>query len=264
MPTRGSLRGRKRYSKGNLASVAKKLVSISRSKPRVSVPVKKYVKKTVAGHPTQKMVDTNYADQPMLETLGVGSFAILVPQIPRGDSEANRDGNTVRVRSLIVRGHVNVTPYNVATNILRTPHFARIWIGRLQSTILSPIAGDIAGLLEINAGAGAWQGLPIDLHTRTNNDLWKIVYTKTFKLGNNGDNPAFQVYSGSDHKLSGTFRFNLTKKLPKVLKFDDGVNACTNAQYYIFGAVCALDRTQLGPLEAPSQWHAVSTLTYTN
>jgi hypothetical protein len=60
-----------------------------------------------------------------------------------------------------------------------------------------------------------------------------------FKVGfsafnNAGVDPAYQHFANNDYKLNHTRRLNMTKYMPKVLKFNDTTNQPTNAGLYVW------------------------------
>lgn len=151
--------------------------------------------------------------------------------ITQGTGVASRIGNKIRTTRLVLKGTLVPLPYHATTNYAPAPVQVRmvIFYDRTTPTSEPQVASNF--FQQAGANAGFYNDLT-DLWRPYNTDRYRIVAQRTFKLGfaNNGGTgaqPAYQNMSNNDFKLNQSFKFNLTKKYPKVVKFDENSPAPT-------------------------------------
>ena len=80
-----------------------------------------------------------------------------------------------------------------------------------------------------------------DLWRPVNSDKYRVMATKTFKIGysqyagtaqNTANQGAYQANSNNDFKLNANFSFNLTKLYPQMVKFNDNLTETTSRQLF--------------------------------
>lgn len=181
--------------------------------------------------------------------LGPNGVDITVAQ---GTGQGARIGNTVRTKRLTFRGTLIPLPYNVVSNTTPIPYQVKIWIFYDKS---NPTAtpDPRTDFFQYGNSQRAFQGQLTDLWAPINTDRYAVLAVKTFKLGfalnATTAAPSSAITGGAqpnnDFKMNANFSFDLTKHYPKIVKFDDTLNApMTRSLYAIFEYVPA-DGTQL-------------------
>lgn len=170
----------------------------------------------------------------------------IVPMTPyqgyvtmaQGPASNQRIGNKVRPHRCILKGIVWPAPYDSLSNPTPEPFYFRIWLFRLkpqQGVTIEAARAVVDGSFFQYQGANLGIfGTLNDMNYAYNTEAVSVVATKTFKIGfsvYNGTSSASNVaaaaqsYANNDFKLNRMFRWNITKYLPKVYTWDDGVQA---------------------------------------
>jgi len=206
----------------------------------------------------------------------------LIPNVIQGIDDFNRIGNRIRPTSLIVNGHVRVTATQRAE---WKPTHMRVVIYVLQHVQLKDYESlrannNFLQLLDTQEGnTTGFVGDPQDENMRVADQYYKVHAKKIINLeyagidyntANNGT-----VSIANSHKWFAPFSFNLTKALPKVLKYPDPyltgpapapefLNAPTNSSLFMSmgfvmedGSSCPSD-----PINAWLQQEYVSQLSF--
>ena len=85
------------------------------------------IKKAIARQAEVKSWFSYAANQSILTAnVSVPSSVLLIPQINQGTGHSNRIGNQIRIVKAVVRGHVNILPYNIATNPIVPPVYVKM------------------------------------------------------------------------------------------------------------------------------------------
>jgi len=155
-----------------------------------------------------------------------GSF-----QIQQGVGQGERIGNTITTKKFVVRGTFVPLPFDTTVNPAPAPVQMKVWIfydKEEPSSIPSP-KGSSNFFQNGNTSKGFQNDL-VDLWSPVNTDRYRVLTTKTFKLGfadysgTGGTVPSSQnnqFYANNDFKFNCNFSFDLTKHYPKIVKFND-------------------------------------------
>lgn len=160
--------------------------------------------------------------------------------ITYGTSQKARIGNTIRTKRAILKGILFPRARDGDLNPEPRPLEVCLWIFKLKGFGVTGGLGDTLGgaeyalennFLQDATATGSAEGLTgqlIDVMRPVNTDGIQILHKRVFKLGysavsasnqgNLGDN---QGYANNDFKYNQKFSINVTKYLPKVIKYDD-------------------------------------------
>lgn len=232
-------------------------------KSRVSKATKNYVKRELHRNIENKEVIRYTANEGITSTLNATPIGIpCIPALSQGTAENNRIGNNVKCVKGTITGRVNLLPYNATTNPLSTPILVKMWLVRHLG-----INGQVAmsGLSWTNFFRGngttlGFQQSPLDMFLPINSDYWKVLATKTFKLGAASATATGAVGTGGyfdNSPMSVPFYFNFGKKLRKILKYseDNALNYPTNDNCYV--AVQVVNADGSSTAVTPAEWHYV-------
>jgi len=201
-------------------------------KPVVSQAVKTYVKKTFHSNIENKQQQFIYLNQTIAPLTGY-SLALL-PTPGQGTSQAGRIGNEIRLTSGVVRGFVNLLPYNAVSNPL--------CMQRIRILVVSMKEDNTNTLLT----TGIWQygNSSLDLQANlgdcmydVNRDKFVKYYDKTYCLGSPSQSSLTNNLSGqhfSNDKFQIPFYINFTRHIKTKLKYNDGTTTCTNRNLFLF------------------------------
>jgi len=187
----------------------------------------------------------------------------LVPQITQGVGKSQRIGNSVSVSSAMIKGRVNILPYNSITNPAPAPVLIKMWL--LSSIVTNaPNVGTVgawSSFFDINNSSIGFQTTPIDLLFPVNKDLWRVHSTKQIKIGATAASNAIpspnSFYDNSP--MSVPFQFNFGKHI-KILKYDDTTAPATNKNLYVLFQVVNADGSSTALTSA--EYHYVTTINY--
>lgn len=201
-------------------------------KPTVSLAVKKYVKRTIHTqneNKTQQYIGLNQSISPL-----TGYSLNILPQLSQSTSQVGRIGNEVNVTRGVIRGLVNLLPYNSVSNPL--------CMQRVRIMVLS-MKDDNSGTLSTT---GIWQygNSALDLQANLgdtmyciNKDKFVKYYDKTFALGSPSQSSLTNNLAGqhfSNDKFQIPFYFDYSKHLKSKLKFNDSTSVCTNRNMFLW------------------------------
>lgn len=203
----------------------------TRKKLAISPSVKKYVQRAIHNNIENKIF-TIYGANQTLTTLS-GSLAssngcmYLLPVISQGVGHAGRIANDVKIRSAVVRGHVNLLPYDLATNPKTAPVMVKMWLVSFKKTNTNAIADCNTGaFFEAGSGSASFQGNMLDMVLSNNKDVVTVYKTKKFKLGASFATSTGPISLGAyfdNSPMSVPFYFNYAKYFKGTLKYNDTV-----------------------------------------
>lgn len=212
---------RRRYSR--------KSTTVKRS---VSQAVKQYVKRTIhtqTENKTQQYIGLNQSINSL-----TGFTLNILPQLSQGTSQVGRIGNEVCVKKGVIKGLVNLLPYNSVTNPL--------CIQRIRIMVLS-MKDDNSGTLSTT---GIWQygSSALDLQANLGDTMYSInkdkfvkYYDKTFSLGSPSQSSLTNNLAGqhfSNDKFQIPFYFDFSKHIKSKLKYNDSTSVCTNRNMFLW------------------------------
>lgn len=171
--------------------------------------------------------------------------------ISQGTAASQRIGNTIRVRKVYLHLSLFPSPYNATENSVPIPQDVICYIFSLRANESSQLAAvrTFCGSSFFDAG-GSVQGFSGDLSDfmkRPNTDA--VIVHKRFllKLGaanyetNTGTQANNFSYANNDYKLNCIRRMDITKFIPKNIKFEDTATTIQNNPVYLVMSPCPCD-----------------------
>lgn len=239
---------RKRSFKGKTATKVRK--AIRRAK---RAPLRKMIKAEIHRQIENKTIQTVsaiYIPTTTDNTSGVqinNAIIRLTPsstlsyQIAQGDGQGQRSGNQITTRKMVIRGVMTAEPYDVAQNPGPVPVVVRM---HLMYDKRTPNGIDPSNNNEVNPTPQSpnndffqfgntvtgFQGTNLDQMQTINTDRYAVLASKTFKIGyqrydgtttSTNATAAQQFYTNNDFKMQVPLRWNVTKHMPKKIKFND-------------------------------------------
>lgn len=210
---------------------------------RPSLAVKQYVKRELSRNIENKMhqaememnVKTILADGstsnefnglfPITPYTATGSPIGSTITLVHGTGQATRIGNVVRTKRAVLKGVVFPSPGNVTLNPTPKPMEVCMWIFKLKNRYFGDeinYAQSVfnSSFFQDNASSQGASGSLIDIVRATNQDVVQVMYKRVFKIayaaGTNSGN-----VSSNDFKYNQKFSIDVTKYIPKVIKFND-------------------------------------------
>lgn len=241
---------KKFYPKYKKKAVAKKRVYKRKSvAPKTSM--KMMIQKALDRRIENKTnVITNFAAfyQNGVSSISTATLVDLTPTILQGTSEANRIGNSVKLKNAYLKGflRMNSTGTNGVNIFVPNQFHLRLFIGRCKDGILLPTNAQLNTLLRTGASTFPFNSLDgLSLLRPTNKEVFTIFYDKIFKIGAGGHSTGVSQFStltginNNDYKLNYLIKIPCTKMMKKTLMFQDNAspNTPTNSSLFIFGGL---------------------------
>lgn len=239
---------KRKYVKKRPAPVVSKVV---RSKV-----FKRKVQRIVNKNLETKVINYRANDKNLLNVASadwVGTVLNMIPggtggnnmfTISQGDGQGQRTGNQITPKGLYLRGIIRVAPgYDPVLNYNPCPMYVTMYVARLKqhlsdsSTELETVIDNT--VFQNGSTSLGMSGLPNDLLNTFNSDQITLLYKRVFKVGYaqyvsgfgvNAPANVYQQFANNDFKLMRMFKINLSKLLPKKMKFNDSTDICTNTR----------------------------------
>lgn len=185
-------------------------------------------------------------------TSGAGGVQSLTPMaststgysynIPQGTAQGERVGNEILPVSLKLRGVIRAESYfDNTTNYNPCPLYVTLWVVKLRQH-LNDTFTDLSTVMQntffqFGSVSQGFSGTLTDLVRDVNQDHIQLITRKVYKLGYNQYVSAFainsanninQQYANNDTAHCKMFKIDLSKHLPKTMKFNDGSDNVTN------------------------------------
>lgn len=183
-----------------------------------------------------------------------GQVLNLIPQssgsspwmydIPQGEGQGMRIGNVVRPIGLTLNGVIRSnTFYDNTSNYNPCPLRITMWICRINKHLEDSVT-QLESIVDnsfFNAGnvSSGFLGTMLDLTRDVNPDQIQVLKKRSWYIGQSGyisgfgvnsPNNANQQYINNDAKTSVMFKMNLSKLLPKILRFNDATATPSNCR----------------------------------
>lgn len=226
--------------------IAKKPLKGRRANRKIGKGVRSYIKRAIRSNCETKSY-INYNSNIAINTASTSIPPValnLIPPVQQGVGKSQRVGNQISVKSALVKGRINLLPYNATTNTGPVPMLVKAMIvSNIQSNNITP--GSVStwtNFFEVNNGSATFQSTPIDLNLPINKEAWRLHASKVFKIGASSISSTGPVGSNGyydNSPMSVPFSFSYGKHIRR-LKYDDTTGAPTNHNLYlIFQAVNA-------------------------
>lgn len=256
--------------KPTIKSKGKRLYKRAAPKKPVSKAIKAYVKRSISSNIENKFHVDYALNQSIVSAAGgtIFSHRPLLPSIPQGLGSGQRIGNDVNVKSAIIRGSVNLLPYNVSSNPNPIPCYVMIWLVKSKLRNLTFNTSNVANdFYDLGSYASGPQGHILDTMFPVNKQSWICYYKRKIKLGTAGHNSSGNsVTSGySDNSpFSVPFYINYSKHLKK-MKYDDASvgspTTPTNTNLTLVFQCVSCDGLSSGQF-ALAEFHMTNTISY--
>jgi len=234
----------------------------------VSKSVKSYVKKAIHRQIENKerlIYGENItltATSPSTQSIG------LLPSMTQGTGDALRIGNQIKIVKGITKIAFNIKPYSDTTNPNTVPVWVRVLLVknlRLKEASAYINSTDLAQIFRGNATALAQQNNMLDMQLPVNDDLFRVLADRKFKIGASyASATGFVTTQGffDNSPASKMLTFNWGKYVKSVLKFDDN-----DANYYpqnnnLFLVMMAVNADGTTNIYSPTEYHYVTSLQY--
>lgn len=225
---------RRRYSRRGRFPNRKRVARRGlRSRSKVSPTVRRYVKQAIYRNIENKERIT-YAANVQLNTASYATQSLgLLPALDQGTGAGNRVGNSVKIVSGKLDIIFNLLPYDATYNPLSTPILVKCWLVKnlVRREATSALNNtDYQQIFRGNNTSLPFQNNTLDMCLPINDDLFRVITSRTFKLGAASATAAGQVGTGGyydNSPMSKHLTFYWGKHMKKQLKFDDN-----DANYY--------------------------------
>jgi len=162
----------------------------------------------------------------------------MLNTLTQGTGQGNRLGNEITVKSASFKGSINrliaSTPgSNTGAN---EACYIKMVILRNKSNYLT--INTMNDLMQNGNASTNPNNLPSDMYRYFNKDQYHIYATRMFKLGSTIADQQAPTQGNNDFSVSSFFRVNLTKFLPKKIKYTDGTADPVNVGLYAVFLVC--------------------------
>lgn len=241
---------------------------VIRRRPKVSKKIRAYVKKAIHRNIENKEIIVYAANTGLNAASSTTQSIGLIPATTNSTYANNRIGNQIKCVSGIIKGHVNLLPYNATTN----PNPAPLWV-KIMLVKLLPYQAQQANLGSTYLGGlfrGNAIGLPqqfnmLDMSLPINDDWFRLLGQKTFRLGSTSPSSTGPVSSGTyfdNSHMSVPFYFNWGKFVKSSLKYEDDQqsNLCQNHNLYL--VFCAVNADGTSNVYTPCEYHYVNTMKF--
>lgn len=228
-------------AKTSYSKYGKKLARKSKksAKPKVSKTIKTYVKKAIHNNIENKE-KMNYAGNQSVQTGDALTTTYpLIMNTIQGTSNDTRIGNSIKIVKGQMRLTVNLLPYDTVNNPNANPVWVKIWVVRdLKNSGQLSTMDNTAYLnfFRINNSGLGFQSNPLDTTLEVNNDYFRVLYSKLFKLGSaSAFNAGIPVNANSyfdNSPMCKQIIINWGKWCKKQLKFNDNTGYPTNDNLY--------------------------------
>ena len=243
---------RSSYSKKRKAPLVR-IVRKRKGMSRVKVPVatRRYIKSAI-----NRSSELKHASPLVRNNISIHAYGLppggpsqltcedltTVFTIPQGTSDGFRIGDRIRVKSLNVKGFVNLDSSRADdATYKKNPMYVKMFIGKRLDTLSDPntISGGFSKFLAAGPVSTPPQNLPSDMYRYVNKDLYQIMATRMFKIGSSAPSnvPNDSAQWNNDFGFSKNFSVSLNKHVNNV-KYSDGGTIPTNCAFYMWFLVC--------------------------
>lgn len=240
---------RKRRNYRKRSTVPKKRTYKKRS--IVSNTIKRYVKRTIHSNIENKTEQT-LSSSNVVTSYAVNSSLFVVSCIPysgisQGLGAGDRIGNVIRTRKTMFNYCLRPNAYSASLNPNPTPQEVIIMFGKVKnSRAQQPISTDFSKLFQAGDSYHAPYSNLLDLLQDVNKDWFTVYKVVKHKIGNatySTGATASQLFSNNDFKLNVVRRLNITKFMPKIVKFNDTTAQPTNDGLWMWAMCVNADGT---------------------
>ena len=209
---------------------------VRKSKP--SLNLKKTIKRIIHSQIENKIA----IKQEILKTVTsyVNNTSLLcLPMIPyneivQGLGQSDRIGDTIKTQKCYFNFALRPAPYDATYNFIPLPQSVIIMFGKVKNAKpQKPISTDFSKLFQYGNTSQSPQNRLLDNVLPINKDYFTVYKKLVIKIGNStvngtGANLAASYYANNEYKLNCSMRLDITKFMPKTVKFNDTTAQPTN------------------------------------
>lgn len=254
---------KKRFAKKRAAGVAKRRGNIAMRRLIQSEIAREIENKDTQSYNLSKNIVSSSSPtfQDNVIQLGPNNNATEPMPILQGVGVNSRVGNKIKTKYLMFKGTVVPLPYEATTNPQPVPMQVKMVIF-YDKTTPTQEPQPASNMFQMQgANAGFYNDLT-DLWRPYNTDRYRILTTRTFKLGfssftpTTGGVPTLGNVANNDFKMNQNFRINLTKYYPKHVRFDENTGDPSTRGLWCLFYVTSSTGNALTPSTAPCnvQW----------
>lgn len=205
---------------------------------KVAKSVKSYVKREIHRNIENK-ISTKQEVLKSVTSYANNTGMLCLPMIPyneivQGLGQSDRLGDTIKTRKVYFDFSLRPAPYDSQANFIPLPQTVIMMFGKVKNAKpQKPIATDFSKLFQFGNSSQAPQNRLLDNVLPINTDYFTVYRKLIFKIGNSittgtGANLGSQYYANNEYKLNVTRRLDITKYVPKTVKFNDTTAQPTN------------------------------------
>lgn len=250
---------RKVYSRKSYASKKRTYKRKSYAPKRKVTPLKKMIRREIARNIENKTTQSynyNFPIRPATSASFQNNVFELGPAgsgmtIAQGTGQGQRIGNTIKTKKLTWKGTIVALPWDTSTNPNPRPQQVKLFVF-YDKTDPTAVPQPATNFFQDGNSSKGFQDDLADLWSPINTDRYRVLTTRTFKLGYSqyagtantpANQGAQQAFSNNDFKLNCNFSVDLTKYYPQIVKFNDNNNIPTTRGLYALWITCAADGT---------------------
>lgn len=267
-----------KYSKRKKTTTARKVVKKAVRKAKTQ-QLTKFIKRVVQ-RTEEKKINSFVTTLTNLGAVTNSTFSInnifpITPyptvgiSITQGVGQGDRVGNRVRVVSSILRYTIFPKPYDSLLNATPQPQDVRLWFFSIKNTNDIPTTNP-TDFVQSGSGSQALTGTIRDLNRVMNTDQFTYLGHRTHKVGiaawvtTPGLSSNYGAYSNNDYKFNVQGYINLTRMIPKVIKYDDTDTVPTSKACFCLVEAVNADGTSQGVNTYPCTMTYQITMRYTD
>lgn len=203
------------------------------------------------------------AAQPVCFT--TGGFAVN-----QGVAQNQRIGNRIRMVKATIKGVISPAPYDVTYNPAPQPSLVQMFIFYdKENTTSAPAVAGVTDFFQLGGSSMGFTNDLIDTWLPINTDRYSVLHRQVFKVGyqkydGTGYVAAAQAHGNNDYKMTNAFSVDLTKMLPKIVRYNDNSANATSRGLYFMLVATASDGTAYGATRIPAKFAWTTEAQYTD
>lgn len=188
---------------------------------------KQKVNRIISSQVEKKLYVVYAANNAITTAAATNPFSVnLMPTLTQGVTQESRIGQQIKIKSAIIKGFVNILPYNAVSNPLSTPVMIKLWVisSKLVNTSTIASTNIATSFFEVGSDTVGFQGNLLDMTFPVNADMFTVHRTKRFEIGSTYASSTGPVGTGGyydNSKMILPFSFNYGKYFKTQLKYND-------------------------------------------
>jgi len=248
-------------------------------------PLRRSIRRVVQGMAEKKSAQVYVATRSILgagDTASAANFDASIRQVGPGDAgfgaiptsqnaqQNGRIGNKIKIISCVLKGTVHATPYNVTTNPQPLPMYVKMTLFyNKESPNFVPSPATDADIFQLGNGAAGFTNTQTDLWAPYNTDMYRILATKTMKIGWAGNTasgalPTYANIANNDFKLSVPYSWNIAKYMPRNVRYNDNTTIPTSRHTWLMVQAVYANSVVVGNGIVPAAFSMMQSMRYTD